>query len=194
MGTVFPLAERRPMVDRLVQRIFADLDLDGFWDDNEYTLREYVDAPPSDALIASVEAELGYRLPASYLALMRGHNGGMPHNTCCPSPNRTTWAEDHVAVYGIMGIGREKPCSLAGERGSRFWIDEWGYPAIGVYFADCPSAGHDMIAFDYRECGHDGEPRVVHVDQDNDYRITALAPDFVSFIRALRPEEDYDEG
>lgn len=175
-----------------VQRIFPDLDLDGFWDDTEYALRECVNTPPSDALIASVEAELGYRLPASYVALMRAHNGGILLNTCCPAPNRTTWAEDHVAVSGIMGIGRVKAYSLAGSSGSRSLINEWGYPAIGVYFADCPSAGHDMIAFDYRDCGPDGEPQIVHVDQEDDYRITVLAPDFVSFVQALRSEEDYD--
>jgi len=47
-----------------------------------------------------------------------------------------------------------------------------------------------MIAFDYRDCGPDGEPRVVHVDQEGDYRITILAPDFVGFVQALRPESD----
>jgi SUKH superfamily protein len=167
----------------------GSLDLGTFWDDNEYALGSYVLPPPSDALIASVEAELGYRLPASYVALMRTHNGGLPRNTCCPAPSRTTWAEDHVAVHGIMGIGHDGPYTLAG---SGFWIGEWGYPAIGVYFADCPSAGHDMIAFDYRTCGPDGEPQVVHVDQEVDYRITVLAPDFGSFVRALRPEADYD--
>jgi len=175
----------------MVDWIFSDLDLDAFWDDNEYALRCYVGRPPSEGLILSVEAELGCRLPASYVALMRSHNGGMPRNTCCPAPNRTTWAEDHVAVHGIMGIGREKEYSLAGSGGSRFWMSEWGYPPIGVYFADCPSAGHDMIAFDYRACGPAGEPRVVHVDQENDYHITVLAPNFAAFVRALRPDEDY---
>jgi hypothetical protein len=181
------------MFDGLVQRIFPGFDLDTFWDDNEYALGAYVDARPSDPLTASVEAELGYRLPASYVTLMRSHNGGIPHHRCCPAPSRTTWAEDHVAVVGIMGIGREKRYSLAGEAGSRFWIEEWGYPAIGVYFATCPSAGHDMIAFDYGNAGPDGEPRVVHVDQEWDYRITVLAPNFVSFVQALQPENAYDD-
>ncbi|WP_327007804.1 SMI1/KNR4 family protein [Dactylosporangium sp. NBC_01737] len=166
---------------------------DTFWDDSDYALESYVGDVPSDALIASVEAELGYRLPASYVALMRTHNGGIPRNSCCPAPAATTWAEDHVAVHGIMGIGRELDHSLAGPTGSRFWMDEWQYPAIGVYFADCPSAGHDMIAFDYRTCGPDGEPQVVHVDQERDYRITVLAPDFATFIQALRPDEDYED-
>ncbi|WP_341716484.1 SMI1/KNR4 family protein [Micromonospora sp. FIMYZ51] len=173
--------------------IFPDRDPDTFWDDNEYALGAYVDVPPSPALIDSVEADLGYRLPASYVALMRSHNGGMPHDRCCPAPSRTTWAETHVAVDGIMGIGRKRRYSLAGEAGSRFWIEEWGYPAIGVYFATCPSAGHDMIAFDYRDSGPDGEPRVVHVDHEWDYQVTVLAPNFVSFVQALRPESQYEE-
>ena len=34
-----------------------------FWDDDRLALEEYVDEAPSDTLIASVETELGYRLP-----------------------------------------------------------------------------------------------------------------------------------
>ncbi|MEV6816732.1 SMI1/KNR4 family protein [Micromonospora sp. NPDC051296] len=182
----------RAMFDGPVQRSFPDLDPDTFWDDNEYALSAYVDAPPTPVLIDTVEAELGHRLPTSYVTLMRSHNGGMPHHTCCPAPSRTTWADTHVAVDGIMGIGRKRTYSLAGEAGSRFWIQEWGYPPIGVYFATCPSAGHDMIAFDYQNTDH-GEPRVVHVDQEHDYRITVLAPNFASFIRALRPASEYED-
>ena len=76
---------------------------------------------------------------------------------------------------------------------TQFWIDEWGYPPIGIYFADCPSAGHDMIALDYRECRADGEPCVVHVDQEDDYKITKLAHSFEEFIRKLVPDENYDD-
>ncbi|WP_225994230.1 SMI1/KNR4 family protein [Actinomadura rudentiformis] len=172
--------------------VFAGLDLGEFWDNHDYALSAYVETPPSSESVASVQAELGYRLPASYVGMMSFQNSGVPRRTCCPAPNPTTWADDHVAVDGIMGIGRSKRCSLSGEAGSRFWIQEWGYPPIGVYFATCPSAGHDMIAFDYRGCGPDGEPRIVHVDQEWDYQITVLAPDFASFVRALRPETDYD--
>jgi len=96
-----------------------------------------------------------------------------------------------VAIAGIYGIGRTKACSLCGEQGNRFWLEEWGYPAIGVYFADCPSAGHDMICMDYRECGPDGEPRIVHVDQEWDYAITLLADNFEGFIRGLEGDENF---
>ena len=171
---------------------FEGFDLTNFWDDNWYALKEYVSDPPSDELIASVEEELGYKLPAAYIWLMKQHNGGIPVNTCYPCDEPTSWADDHVAITGIFGIGREKSCSLCGELGSQFMIDEWEYPAIGVAICDCPSAGHDMIFLDYRACGPQGEPAVVHVDQENDYKITHLADSFEEFIRGLEHESLYD--
>ena len=171
---------------------FEGFDLTNFWDDNWYALKEYVSDPPSDELIASVEEELGYKLPAAYIWLMKQHNGGIPVNTCYPCDEPTCWADDHVAITGIFGIGREKNCSLCGELGSQFMIDEWEYPAIGVAICDCPSAGHDMIFLDYRACGPQGEPAVVHVDQENDYKITHLADSFEEFIRGLEHESLYD--
>lgn len=171
---------------------FEGFDLTNFWDDNWYALKEYVSEPPSDELIASVEEELGYKLPAAYIWLMKQHNGGIPVNTCYPCDEPTCWADDHVAITGIFGIGREKSCSLCGELGSQFMIDEWEYPAIGVAICDCPSAGHDMIFLDYRACGPQGEPAVVHVDQENDYKITHLADSFEEFVRGLEHESLYD--
>ena len=171
---------------------FEGFNLTNFWDDNWYALKEYVSEPPSDELIASVEEELGYKLPAAYIWLMKQHNGGIPVNTCYPCDEPTCWAEDHVAITGMFGIGREKSCSLCGELGSQFMIDEWEYPAIGVAICDCPSAGHDMIFLDYRACGPQGEPAVVHVDQENDYKITHLADSFEEFIRGLEHESLYD--
>lgn len=103
-----------------------------------------------------------------------------------------SWAADHAAIMGIYSIGSAKPCSLCGEFGSQFWIDEWGYPPIGVYFADTPSGGHDMICLDYRECGPTGEPCVVHVDQDLDYKVTFVADSFASFIRGLEARDAFE--
>ena len=171
---------------------FEGFDLTNFWDDNWYALKEYVSDPPSDELIASVEEELGYKLPAAYIWLMKQHNGGIPVNTCYPCDEPTSWADDHVAITGIFGIGWEKAYALCGSLGSQFMIDEWEYPAIGVAIGDCPSTGHDMIFLDYRDCGPQGEPAVVHVDQENDYKITHLADSFGEFIRGLENEAVYD--
>jgi len=174
------------------KQIFKDFDFADFWDDSDYSLQEYVEKPPSDELIQSIEEELGYKLPDSYIELMKQHNGGIPKNNCFPTTERTSWAEDHVAITGIMGIGRNKTYSLGGQLGSKFMIEEWDYPDTGVLICDCPSAGHDMIMLDYSKCGRNGEPEVVHIDQEWDYKKTFLAKDFETFIRGLVSEDVYD--
>jgi hypothetical protein len=176
----------------MANAIFAGFDLASFWNDSDYALAQYVEEPPSSELIASIEQELGYKLPAAYIELMQGHNGGIPVNTCFPTKQATSWADDHIAITGIFSIGRTKTYSLCGELGSPFMLDEWGYPSIGVCICGCPSAGHDMVMLDYSACGPQGEPTVVHVDQESDYAITFLAKDFESFVRGLVSEQAYD--
>ena len=164
---------------------FAGFELAGFWDDSDYAKESHVEPKPTAKLVASIEEELGYRLPASYVWLMTRHNGGTPARTCFPTKKATSWAEDHVAIVGLSAIGRTKTYSLCGKLGSKFMLEEWGYPPIGVVFASCPSAGHDVLMLDYRKCGAQGEPSVVHVDQERGYAITPLAKDFEAFVRGL---------
>lgn len=173
---------------------FAGFDFTDFWYDDEYALKSYVEKPPTNELITEIENELGYKLPKSYIWLMKQHNGGTPNRTDFPSECPTSWAEDHVAITGIMGIGREKIYSLCGRLGSQFMIEEWKYPEIGVAICDCPSAGHDMIFLDYTYCGREGEPAVVHVSQEYFYyHITYLADCFEDFIRGLCTMEEKDD-
>jgi hypothetical protein len=74
---------------------------------------------------------------------------------------------------------------MCGSSGSDFWKREWRYPAKDlIYFADCPSGGHDMIALDYSK-GSDKEPMIVHINQEGNYRKTLIAKNFESFIRQL---------
>jgi hypothetical protein len=159
-----------------------------FWADSDYARQTYVSAPLTGEMLAIVERTLGYRLPAAYVELSKRQNGGIPKRTCHRAPSRTTWAADHIAIHAISAISTFPETALCGGIGSRFWNDEWGYPSIGVYFADCPSAGHDMVCLDYSQCGPTGEPRVVHVDQEVDYRITVIAPSFEAFLGGLQDE------
>ena len=91
-------------------------------------------------------------------------------------------------ISTIYAIDRSIPTSLCGELNCAFWHSEWGYPPIGVYFADTPSAGHEMLCLDYRHVAGEAEPRVVHVDQEADSEITIVAETFEDFIRGLQPE------
>ncbi len=147
--------------------------------------------PPDDELIRLVENNLGYKLPDSYVEFMKIHNGGAPDKTCYPTDTPTSWAEDHVAISDFLSIGFEGDNSLCGRFGSKFRIEEWEYPAIGVAICNCPSAGHDMIFLDYSHCGPLDEPRVVHIDQENDYTITILARNFEEFIYGLTEEYNF---
>ncbi len=171
---------------------FGGFDHDGFWDDCDYSREHYTEPSPSDDLVAEIEAELGVRLPAAWVELARVRNGGMVLRPCFPMDEPTGWAPDHIAITGIYAIGRTAEWSVCGPLGSRFMEKEWGYPPIGVGFADTPTAGHQQLMLDYRECGPDGEPSVVYVDQEDDHRITFVARDFATFIRGLVDESFYD--
>ncbi len=162
-------------------------DPDDFWEDSDFARKEYIDVPLTDEVLAAVERELGYTLPQAYVALSRQQNGGYPKRMHHRIGESTSGEDDYVGINGIHSIGFDKNYSLCGPFGSRFWIEEWGYPDIGVYFADCPSGGHDMLCLDYRDCGRDGEPRVVHIDQESDYRITHVADNFAAFVEGLEP-------
>lgn len=162
--------------------MFDGYDFSDFWDGVNVSGGGFEVNPPDDALIKEVETALGYKLPASYIYLMKQHNGGYVKKCAFP------WSDDpeeSFYISSILGIGHEK-YSLLGKFGSQFWIEEWGYPAIGVAVCDTPSAGHEMVFLDYRSCGPQGEPAVVCVNQEMDYSIVPLADSFEEFIMNLR--------
>ena len=159
------------------------LNTENLWFDSKYSKENCISEPFDDELLKSIEEELGYKLPASYVELMRKHNGGSLKR------RRLDIGDTYTILDVIFGIGREKEDSLCGEYGTKFWLEEWGYPDIGVAIADTESAGHEMIFLDYTECGPEGEPRVVYIDQEWDYKTIVVAENFEEFINMLHEEE-----
>jgi hypothetical protein len=166
-------------------------------------LAEFWDTPDRDTseervtpeLIHAVEATLGYTLPEDYVRLLQIQNGGSPKRTCFPTSTRTCWADDHVEVSEINGLGGRRGIDSP-TRGSRHFIRSWGYPNLGIVFAGSPSAGHDAFMLDYSSSGPRGEPTVIHVGvfPDDEPDITLLASDFATFIRGLVDESRYDRS
>lgn len=179
------------------ENVFENFDFTNFWYEKETRLDKHFEInPPSDEVISEVEAELGYKLPNSYIEFMKIRNGGILEKDSFPSETPNSWADDHVGVSSFLSIGKTGMYTLCGDLGSKFMIENWGYPDSGVYICNCPSAGHDMILLDYSECGknlENGEPKVVHVDQESDYEITFLAKDFETFVKNLVPSSVFDE-
>ncbi|WP_336763210.1 SMI1/KNR4 family protein [Paenibacillus sp. USHLN196] len=161
----------------------------GFWNDSAEAADQYVLAPPTDGQVESVEEQLVFKLPTSYINMMKIHNGGVPHYRYYPVSQAEAAKKIRVEVAGILGIGREKAHSLGGEAGSRYIIEKGGYPEIGVVLCECPSES-EVVMLDYRESGNAGEPEVVHVDKKESYKITWLAPNFETFIQGLLNEEN----
>ena len=147
-----------------------------FTDDN------YCSGPPlTGSMVRIAEAALGFRLPGAYLELLHERNGGTPIRRCLPTAARTSWAEGNIEISGLLGIGSER--GVDGKLGSAYLIQEWGYPNIGIVICDTPSGGHDTVMLDYRECGPEGEPRVVYIDDDRTIR--PIAANFAEFINQL---------
>src|SRR5688572_18011621 len=113
-------------------------------------------------MVRAAEKSLGYRLPAAYIDLLKVCNGGYLKRSFFPTTKCPRWADDHIALHSIMGIGDE---GIDGETGSDYFIAEWDYPKVGVVIS---SEGHTAFMLDYRKCGKVGEPRVIWIDVETE--------------------------
>ena len=143
------------------------------WDkSNDY----YTLSTLNDEMILEAEQILGVKLPDSYIKLVREQNGGSLLFDSCPTTVPTSWADDHVNVHCIMGIGEE------GILSSSFYINEWELPEGLVLLC---GEGHWWIALDYRNTKEN--PPVIFVDSEwgQELFILELAKDFTEFINKL---------
>ena len=144
--------------------------------DNESSWgKEHIMASLTDEMIKRAETTIGYKLPQSYIELLRFQNGGVIEDREC-------W------LTVIYGIGATADAFNGLEEMFNNWINEWEYPNIGIPFGETQSAGHDMYFMDYRNPGSDGEPAIVHVENEGDpedIRITKVAEDLTSFLEMV---------
>ena len=161
------------------------------FNDSDY----YAGPPVTDEMIMAAESLLGYKLPKSYLNLIHIKNGGSLKRSCFPTSVPTSWAEGHVCLAGVKGIGGEWGIDSP-TLGSKAMTPDWGYPDVGIVVGECPSAGHDVIMLDYSECGPQGEPRVIHVETETagEPEVLVLAPNFQAFLDGLVDCSAFDDG
>ncbi|ARE73776.1 1,3-beta-glucan synthase regulator [Streptomyces sp. Sge12] len=130
-------------------------------------------------MIRQAEEALQVRLPKSYIDLLLVQNGGVLQNRCYPTDFPNSWAQDHVCIDVIWGIGGEWGVDII----SSNMITEWGYPDVGVVLGLMPSGGHDTVMLDYSDCGPLGEPAVAYVDENRVPR--RIAGSFSEFLGGL---------
>ena len=155
-----------------------------FWGEGPYG----VQPPLTEAGVQDAERQLGVRLPASLLEILRVQNGGPvaePWNAF-PTDVPTSWSENHVPLDDMMGIGRHDGRSSLLD--SPYLVEEWDLPSPLVLLS---GDGHCWIALDYRACGQGGEPSVTWFDVDGDTELP-LAADFRTFVERLTAATSLD--
>ncbi len=165
-----------------------EMDIFGLWDTDPEALRIGQGPSCTDEMIRVAEQELGYKLPESYIWLVKQQNGGYLKRNNFLLDYELSGVGNRVMMPMLYGVGHEKTITINSMLGTQCLIEDWGYPNIGVGIGVGFFGAHEAFFLDYRECGIQGEPRVVHVDQEFDYRITVLAENFESFIRGLIPD------
>lgn len=189
---IFSLFKRKKQAEALdadeivsAESLTESLNLGGFWHDSPESDRRHLSAPFDDELLRSIEEELGYKLPASFVLLMRSHNGGLVNRCRYPVPEPEEGKPDTVYITDILGIGREMPYSLCGRFGSEFLIDSRRHnKSIGVAVCNTTLPGRALVFLDYRACGKDGEPCVTYADAMTGTELR-LAKNFAQFLRGL---------
>jgi hypothetical protein len=154
-------------------------------------LRPGASGPPlTGEAVEEAERVLGVTLPSDLLVLLRRQNGGYVRQefAACPTTRPTNWADDHVLVNEIAGIGSTGVLSLLDAPSLN---EEWGQPPELVLLS---GEGHWWIALDYRGCGPGGEPPVVLYENDSEGSPDELrlAPSFREFVCMLGPEPPDD--
>ena len=171
--------------------MFEGFDFEGFWNNSPEPVAIGRGPELTDEMILAVEQELGYKLPESYIWLMKQRNGGFLKKTDFLLGYELPIVGDRTMMRMLYQITtKDSFCAINGEYGTKFLIEDWGYPDIGVAIGVGFFGEHELFFLDYRACGPQGEPKVSHVDQECNYRITVLAENFEEYIRKLVKSDD----
>lgn len=140
--------------------------------DEVYTFPSFTDKE-----LEETEKAIGWKLPKSYIELLKLQNGGMI--------NYNEFEESWLSV--IYGISSN--CNGLTDMYDN-WINEWKYPNIGIPFGETQSAGHDMYFMDFGTVDKNGEPRIVLIDNESDNDVTVVANNFDEFLTKIYNHEE----
>lgn len=153
--------------------LFDGIDLTKLFDNESEYGKKYIFGTLTDEMIQRAEETMGYKIPASYRELLAFQNGGLISDQLDES-----WL---TTIYGIGPVAE----SFNGlEEMFDNWKNGWEYPDLGIPFGETQSAGHDMYYMDFSVV-HDGEPRIVRIDNEDDNTIYYVADNLVEFIRLI---------
>ncbi len=149
--------------------------------------------PLNEQMIVQAEERLGYKLPSSYVAVLRQQNGGLLRR-CHFRPRAPRadslsefWVHSFYGIGGEEGIDAPGPAfspSYASMCISEYLIEMWNSPNVGVVIF---WGGHAGYLLDYSHCGRTGEPEVIYVYAECSPKteVFFVAPTFGEFCEGL---------
>jgi hypothetical protein len=164
--------------------IFEEEFLANFWDNSTHLDGD----PVTDDMFHEVEQRLGFKLPASYIELIRSQNSTSTTLRGYRAENSSTVKRINFEELSGSGPCVDSSSSSSDNDESELMVEEiceWEYPRIGLFFGNCLPSDQDMIFLDYRQSGVAGEPTVSHMDPEFDSRTVVIAPNFEIFVRNL---------
>jgi predicted DNA-binding WGR domain protein len=123
--------------------------------------------------IKEAEDELGFKIPESYLKLLRIKNGD------------ETWRPIGTHLLEMTGFSSLE--GLVENTYDALWANDAPYPDIGIFFADTES-GHEKLVLNYKDIVVEGEPSVWHLDEESENGFM-IAKTFDEFIRQIYFED-----
>jgi hypothetical protein len=161
--------------------LFKDINLSELFNNESEYSKEYRFDVLTVEMISRAERNIGYKLPKSYIELLRVQNGGVIDH------KYESWL---TIIYGIA----PKEDGFNGlEDMFDNWRNEWEYPDIGIPFGETDSAGHDMYYMDFRVVDEAGEPRIVRIDNEMDNEIYFVANNLVEFLTMIYNNQEIKE-
>lgn len=155
-----------------------------FWESSEYDPFRLKDI--SDNEIKNVEKKLNLTLPDQYKKLIIQQNGGLINFNAFPTDQETSWADDHIEVDHIRGIGKD-----LGILESEYLIKEWGLPQRLLLIQ---GDGHNWVALDYRLTNENPPVHYFDLELNNDFKIAVSFDEFLSKLYTHDYEEVQDEN
>ncbi|CAI6278718.1 SMI1/KNR4 family protein [Bacillus subtilis] len=160
------------------------------WENSEYDPFRLKDISENE--IKNVEKKLNLTLPDQYKKLIIQQNGGLINFNAFPTDQETSWADDHIEVDHIRGIGKD-----LGILESEYLSKEWGLPQRLLLIQ---GDGHNWVALDYRLTNENPPVHYFDLELNNDFKIADSFDEFLSKLYTHEYEEvqedenlDFDE-
>lgn len=151
--------------------MYKNIDFNKLFNNESEFAKKYNHGKLTDNRIKEVEELLEYKLPKSYIELLKVQNGGYINKKY-----EKCW------LTAIYGIGANDKSFYGLEEQFKLYKEEGEYPDIGIPFGETQSGGHDMYFMDYSSVGENGEPTIVRIDNEENNAKYFVAETFRDFI------------